>query len=276
MRFVIVCCVALTIYGCGEKTQKQIESSLPASAVMPALVLTSAEIFAAFQKDIATCKSAVNTFESDHAFVLDFGDAEKRSSKPLEDFLRRASFAKSGDIQYILANLKYFEIGVTYHPTEFAIAWAKSEPIFCALTQQRLKEIEMIGESPEAWEIRVDFLDRWLADLRPPSDELDYYPEQYEEFNRFILEAAKLYSSSHRPKFLSWAKKSIEHFESQRGQLEEGAGGQTLAEQNKIIDSEVLFLRSLIEPSRTETSGVVQAASSPATPTPSNMPPPGN
>lgn len=248
---VSICCFALTVVACGETNQDQSATNKSVSAVVAeqsALQNMSAtQIFAAFQKDISVCISAMNTFETDHAFVLEFGNAEKRASKPLEDFLRHASFAKAGDIQYILANRKYFVIDVTYHGSEFAIAWVKLEPIFCAPTHQRLKEIEMLGESPEAWEIREHFLSRWLADLSPPSDEMDFYPEQYEGFNRFVMEAAKLYSSSHRPKFLAWVKKAIEHFELQRGLLEEGAGGQTLAEQNKFIDDEVLFLKGFIK-----------------------------
>lgn len=265
MRIAIAFCAVLSLVACGEESQTN--NQQPATAPMARPTKSAAELLAAFKTEISTCVSAVQTFEKDRAFLDEFMDASRRESKRLEDFLRQASFAKSGDVQYIINNPKYFVVDVTFHPTAFAVAWVKGEPVYCGVSVQRLQEIEALGESPEAWEIRSYFLDKWLKDLRPPSDEADFYPEQYEEFNKFVAPASKLYSTTLRPQFVAWGKTAIAHLDSQRGELQEGAGGQTLAEQNKILDEEVASLTALLQSSqRAEAVGSThpQAGSAPA------------
>lgn len=265
MRLVVMFCVALCIAACGEKAQTNDQQTAPAGTV--AQSRSAAELLAAFRTEISVCVSAMQTFERDRAFLEAFMDASKRESRPLEDFLRQAAFAKSGDIQYILSNLKYFVIDVSFHPTGFAVAWVRNEPVYCAVGMKRLEEIEALGESPEAWEVREYFLERWLKDLRPPSDEADFFPEQYEGFNKFVTAASKLYSANFRPQLHAWGKTAIEHLESQRGGLQEGAGGQTLAQQNAILDSEEAFLRTLLQLPPHEYGGGgtrLQAGSAPA------------
>lgn len=256
MRLIVIYCIALFIVGCGDKGQTNNQQPAPAAEVKQ--TKSAAELLAAFKTEISTCASAVQTFEKDRAFLEEFMDANKRRAKPLQDYLRQASFSKSADIQYVLANQKYFVVDVTYHPTEFAVAWVKDEPVYCGVSEQRLKEIETLGESLEAWEIRRYFLDRWLKDLRSPSDEMDFYPEQYEDFNKLVMPASKLYSTALRSQFLAWGKTAIAYFKSQRKELQEGAGGQTLAEQSKILDKEVAFLTALLQPQGTESVGSAQ------------------
>ncbi len=255
MRLIVMFSVALCIAACSEGGQTNNQQSAPAEA-RP--TKSAEELHAAFKTELTVCVSAMQTFERDRAFLEAFTDAPRRESQPLEDFLRQASFAKSGDIQYILSNLKYFVIDVSFHPTGFAVAWVRNEPVYCALSMKRLEEIEALGESPEAWEVREYFLDRWLKDLRPPSDEADFFPEQYEGFNRFVTAASKLYSVNFQPYLHAWGKTAIEHLEAQRVGLREGAGGQTLAEQNGILDNEVAFLKTLLQLSRPEYAGGTQ------------------
>ncbi len=268
MRIAVAFCAVLSLAACGEdsQTNTQLPATTAAIKLPKPLAKTGAEQLAEFKNDLTICTSAMLTFEKDRAFLEAFMDANKRSAKPLEDFLRQASFSKSADIQYILANRKYFVIDVSFHPTEFAVAWVKDEPVYCGVSEQRLEEIEVLGESPEAWEVRQYFLDRWLKDLRSPSDEMDFYPNQYEDFNKVVTPASRLYATNQRSLWLAWVKKAIEHLDSQRGELEEGAGGQTLAEQNKILDKEVAVLTTFLQPSHTETvaGAQVQAASAPA------------
>ena len=208
-----------------------------------------AEIFAAFQKEISVCISAMKILKADRAFVDAFTSQEKRQAKPLEDFLRTSTFAGTEEVQYILSNLKYFVIDVNFHGDAGAVAWVQNEPIYCAPSLRRLEEIEGLGESQEAWSIREHFLDRELANLSSPSEEASYDPLQFESFKLPVKKVSQFYSSMQRPKFIAWIQKAIESVESQRRDLQEGAGGQSVAQQNKIIDGEVSFLRSFLEQS---------------------------
>lgn len=267
MRLVVIFCIALFVAACGEERQTDIRQ--PAPVVEESQTKSAAELLTAFKTEISVCVSAMQTFERDRAFLAKFTDGPRREAEPLEDFLREAAFARSGDIQYILANLKYFVIDVSARPTEFAVAWVRNEPVYCAVSNMRLEEIEALGESPEAWEVREYFLDRWLKDLRAPGDEADFSPEQYEGFNKFVMAASKLYTTNFRPQFREWVTAAIEHLGSQRAGLRDGAGGQTLAEQNKILNKEVGFLRTLLQqlrpdhPAGTQTQAVSESAAGP-------------
>lgn len=249
MRLVFICCLAFTVVACGESNKDKSMSTQPASAVSSASAITAHEILLAFQKDIAICKSAMKLIGMDRAFMKEFLSTQNRKPITLVNFLRQSSVANKEEIQFILANPKFFEIEINFHPYEFAVAWVDGEAIFCAPTNQRLQDIEALGESQEAWEVRENFLDRWLAHLKSPSDEADYSPNQFSQFKQFVIQASRLYSSSQRQRFYAWVNNAIEHVELQRSTLEEGAGGQTLAEQNKIVDGEVFFLKSLLEQS---------------------------
>lgn len=246
MRHAVVFCIALVVAGCGDEARTT--SQRPAPAATTKQSKSAAEVLALFKAEMGICTSAMQTFEKDRAFLVEYMDANKRESKPLADFLRNASFANSEDVQYILKNQKYFIVDVTFHPTAFAVAWVKNEPVYCGVSILRLQEIEALGESAEAWEIRAYFLDRWLKDLQSPSNESDFSAEQYEAFNKFVATASKLYSTALRPQFLAWGKTAIAYFEAQRKDLIEGAGGQTVAEQNKILDTEEAAISALLQP----------------------------
>lgn len=246
MRLVFICCLALTIAACGETNQHLAVASQSASAVVAAQSkaknITAAEIFAAFKKDISVCESAAKTLKMDTAFIDSYSDAFRRESKSLESFLREAGSAKSGDIQYILANLKYFQMNVCFDDCDSVVARVENEGIFCDVSQQRLADIESLGESSQAWEVREFFLSKNLTDLRSPSDDMGFYETQYDSFNQFVTDTSKRYIAQ-RPQFLAWVKKAIEHLELQRKGIEEGGAGQTLVEQNKILDKEISFLK---------------------------------
>lgn len=256
MRLVTIFCIALSIAGCGEKNPSN--SQPPAPVATATQTKSAAEMLADFKTDISTCNSAVLTFEKDRAFLEQFSDDTKRNSKSVEDFLRQASFANSEDIQYILNHRKYFVIDVSFHPSAFAVAWVKNEPVYCEVSILRLQEIEELGASPEAWEIRSHYLDRWLKDLQSPSNESDFSLSQYESFNRFVKDAAKLYSSNYQPQLVAWGNSAIAYFESQRSGLVYGAGGKSLIEQNKILDKEVADLTAILQMLHPVSAGILQ------------------
>lgn len=248
MRLGALLCIPFVLMACTDEKPESWQSigAQTVPLVAKPVAKSPVEQFEEFKRDIDTCKSAVVTFGKDTVFLEEFGNANKRAAKPMVEFLKQASFAKSADIQRMIAAPQYFEVDVTYHPTEFAISWVKDEAIYCGIGLQRLGEIEALGESPQAWEVRQYFLDRWLKDLRSPSDEMDFYPEQYNRFNEFIEPAAKLYSTNQRESWLAWVRKAIDHYNAQRSELIDGAGGESLAEQNKTLDREVSYLEAFL------------------------------
>lgn len=205
----------------------------------------TSRILAAFKKDISVCSSAMEILKNDRAFIDEFSDALKRESKSLEDFLRQSSSSNTEEIQYILANLKFIFIDLDNHQTGMAVAWAGNTGVFCAPTPLRLEAIEALGESADAWEVRVNFLDRELADLTPTGSVSGNPEEEFEYFKESIKDASRIYSSTQRPKFLAWINKAISHVEAERKTLTTFPG-MSIEEQNKIIDGKVAFLQSFI------------------------------
>ena len=145
------------------------------------------------------------------------------------------------------------------------MAWVKDAGIYCAPSDQRLKDIEALGESEEAWKVREFILSNELHDLDSPSDESGYGVD-FEEWRTTLSEVSKRYSTTQRPKLVTWVQEAVKHVESQRNKLSEGAGGRSVAEQNKIIDEEVAFLNGLVKNTSHDSLSVgqLQITSSPA------------
>jgi hypothetical protein len=265
-------CFISWVTGCEKSSDHQpLAASQPTSGVITGVNAsqaktqrqTAAEILAAFHKDISVCTSVVKVFETDRSFIDEFLSAEKRNSRPLGDFLRQASFASAVEVQYILSNLKYFFIDVDMEGNAMAVAWVDNEGIFCTPSFLRLQEIEALGESSEAWEIRVNFLDRELKNLIPTDSVLGDSEEQFKYFKANVEEAFRMYSSTQRHKFIAWVKKAIAHIELQRNNLSTDAG-LSLEELNKRIDEKIGSLRSLAGEPHTERLNSIQGAGSPS------------
>lgn len=231
-----------------SKEQEKMMSNIPKTSDTSKNHIKAVEILTSFNRDVSVCRSAVMLFETDPSFMNVMYFAESRLSKSLGEHLRNASFAKEADIQYMIANEAYFVVDLSNHINEFAIAWTKSSSIFCQPSELRLKEIEAVGASAEAWQIRVHFLNRWLANLISPSFGTEFDTLQYKYFNQFVGEAARLYSTSHRVIFHAWVNKAIQHLLAQRESLEETSGEtEPLDKQKEYIDNEVTILESFLQ-----------------------------
>lgn len=250
LQFIVFVILMSSIAACERSSEVQLPASSKAAAdAIPRQLqshpVTASEILAAFRKDIAVCISAMATLNKDQAFIDEYSDAQRRESKSLEEFLRQSIFSTNEDIQYIRANLKYFFIDLDNHQNMMAVAWADNTGVFCAPSELRLDEIEALGESPDAWEVRLNFLERGLANLIPTGSVSGDSEGQFEYFKMDVEKAARVYISTQRPKFIAWVKKAIEHIEMERNSLTTEAG-MTLAEQNKIIDRKVAFLQGFV------------------------------
>ena len=217
------------------------------SANHPPAAQTSerAAILAAFRSDIAVCKSIVKLLSTDRAFMESFTPHVNRASKQFLAFLLESSNYSSTEFQYVLRNQEYLDIDVWHHGEPFAVAWVENEGIYCAPTLARLREIEALGESEEAWNVRQFFLGKMLASLEHPSHEITSGLVDFEAFMSFVAEANGRYEHTHRHKFIAWTLTAIRTIESSRKDIQDGANGSSLSEQNKILDDRVSRLRAI-------------------------------
>ncbi len=211
---------------------------------------TAADVLARFEAEMKACTSLVRVLESDRAFVESFQSAQVRSAQPVEALLRKSAVARSPEVAYFLSHGKYMELGVDFHGDPWAVAWVSKEPIFCAPTFERLAEVEAMGESGEAWRIRLFFLDKALEHLSPPWDEGAGTMVEFDHFKTFVLEVSKLYTGPQKATFQAWGEKAIQTLETSRKDVTEGAAGLTSQQQHQMLNERIAFLRQLTQPSR--------------------------
>lgn len=248
MRLLTIIIAIIFLTACSEKEHLGIGSrqmEKPAEATKPmAQALTAVEMLEAFKKDISVCKSVVRLLKDYRSFIkIDYSTPQPI---PLEVFLRHPQYANSTEFKHILLNQQYFlidkanmEIG-----NPWAVAWVDDgDGIFCQVTIQRLDEIEALGESQEAWNIREYFLDKTLYGLVPVSSLMvDSYVD-FMGLKSLVMEASNRYVLTQRPKFIAWTKKAIEVIEKSRSTIQKD-DVVTPVEQNNVIDERISFLRS--------------------------------
>jgi len=201
-------------------------------------------ILTAFRKDISVCSAITKVLRGDRQFIESFTPAANRTSKPFAAFLRDSPNSSSEVFQYVLGNVEYFEIDVSMHGYAWAVAWVDGEGIYCAPTFARLKAIEALGESRQAWNVRKFFLDKALQNLEHPSDVMVSGLVDFEQFKSLVLEASKRYSGAQRANFVAWVRTAIKEIEAGKAKIEDGAAQLPASEQNKILDDRIALLRS--------------------------------
>jgi len=224
----------LALAGCGDK-------DAPA-APDNARLLTPAAVLAAFRNDLSICTAIVKTMKADAGFLKAFIPLETRQAKSREALLRESPFAKTPEYQHVIDHPQYFFVGVSHHGDPFAEAWVEDEAVFCGPTLQRLKYIEALGESAEAWSVREYFLDKLLESLSHPSDEGSGGIE-FETLEPFVREAADIYDGPMRPRFLAWAQKAAVTVDAGRSAIVAGAAGLGAEEQHRMLDERIAVLR---------------------------------
>ncbi len=211
---------------------------------------TAADLLARFEADVKACTSLVRVLESDRAFVESFQSAQVRSAQPVEALLRKSAVARSPEVAYFLSHEKYMMLGVDFHGDPWAVAWVSKEPIFCAPSFERLLEAEAMGESGEAWRIRLFFLDRALENLSPPWDEGAGGMVEFDHFKTYVLEASRRYTGAQQAAFYAWAGKAVKVLDESRKDVTEGAAGLTSQQQHQMMDERITFLRQLAQPAK--------------------------
>ena len=255
MKYVITCLIIL-LCACSEEKHSGVDSKneekIVATQAVPtkanvAPSLSAVEMLAAFHKDIEVCKSVAKLLKDDRSFVdVDYATPQP---EPLDVLSRQPKYANSEYFKHILSNRKYFVVGIANMEVgnPWAEAWIDNdEHIFCQLTPQRMDEIELLGESQEAWEIREYFLDKTLYGLSPITSLMGDNEVEFEGLKTETQEASHRYLHELRPKFIAWAKKAIGVIEKERGEIK-ADDVFSIEEQNKILDGRLSFFRSVVE-----------------------------
>ena len=219
----------------------------PAEPEVPPLpqARTATEVLAQFEADQKAYTSLMRVLETDRAFVDSFQSAKVRSAQPVAALLRKSAVAHTPEVAYFLSHGKYMDLGVDFHGDPWAVAWVRNEPIFCAPTFERLSEIETMGESGEAWRIRLYFLERALEHLSPPWDEGAGGLVEFDQFKALVLGASKIYTGPQQAAFHAWLVKATQTLEASRKDVTEGAAGLTRQQQHQMLDERLAFLRQL-------------------------------
>lgn len=214
--------LSLLFYGCDAGKTSAATDSPPVKAIQ-----TPAALLSMFQADVQVCASLMRLLESDRSFIDTFLPVQIRQKQSVESLLSRSAHAKSREVDYFLWNRKYLEIGVDFHGEPWAVAWMEKEPIYCAATFARLDEIEALGESADAWNVRVHFLDKALENLDHPSNEGPGNMVAFEAFERYVRQASKVYTGTQKLPFYAWIDKAINVIDLSRKDIADGAAGLT-------------------------------------------------
>lgn len=208
-------------------------------------ILSASKMLAAFHKDIEVCKSAVKLLKDDRSFVdIDYSTPQP---DPLDVISLQPQYANTPTFQHILSNREYIVVGIANMEigNPFAEAWTDNdEHIFCQLTPRRMDEIELLGESPEAWEVRKYFLDKTLNGLSPITSLMADAEIESEWLITETQEASQRYVHDQRPKFLAWVKKAIQVVEKERNEIK-ADDVFSIEWQRKTLDRRLAYLRDV-------------------------------
>jgi hypothetical protein len=264
LALVAALAAALVLAGCGREEPPDSQAAQPvppattaatttagaapaSAAASPALGSRArpAEIGAAFRRDIVTCPAALHVLARDKAFIDAFGYANNRESKPWSYFVAKSTARNNKDVKYLLANSRYFELGISMQGNPMALAWIKAPGIYCAPTLRRMRDIESAGESEPAWLVRSYFLDQMRRGLKNPADPTPASAVDSDYFRQFAQEAASFYSGQRRQDFRDWTNKAIAATNAERRKIDSSAGDIAADEQHRVLDERVKFLKGL-------------------------------
>jgi hypothetical protein len=262
MRILTLIVFAISLCACSEK-EHSVVNSKSAGKVATASVtqsvqaktniesktpaLSAVEMLNAFHKDIEVCKSVAKLLKDDRSFIgVDYSTPQPET---LVVLARQPKYSNLEDFKHILNNKKYFIVDIANMEVgnPWAVAWTENdENIFCQLTPQRMEEIELLGESQEAWEIREYFLDKTLFGLSPITNLFGDNEVEFEYLKTLTQEASHRYLHELRPKFIGWAKKAIGVVEKERSEVKPDDVF-SVDVQNKILDKRLSFFRNVVE-----------------------------
>lgn len=229
-------------------------SVVPASGVSGKALtqnMTAAAILAAFNKDISVCHSLVKLHKPDQ-------QQNNQQTATAAGILNEPPYVGSAEADYINKNQQYFDIDESYEGYPWTISrFEGQEQIYCALTKKRLEEIEALGESEEAWQIRKFFLNIELETLEnvsglgPGGNVVDWnwWSSELEKVSGF-------YATTQRSEFVEWAQKAVPSIEEERKVIQndvdqmypKGSKENKLeaVKLNKMVDERVAFIKSLL------------------------------
>jgi hypothetical protein len=129
------------------------------------------------------------------------------------------------EVRYLLSHPAYFEIDIDFHYSPLEVVYLAETDMYCVQTMKRLYELESLGRSDIAWDIREKWLNHYFAQMDMPWDEMaSLSPERF--FTEFE-KVKQLYNSEKDKKYLrQWVDNAeIILFEkAEKGNIEGYAG----------------------------------------------------
>ena len=77
------------------------------------------------------------------------------------------------EVRYLLSHPAYFEIDIDFHYSPLEAVYLAETDMYCAQTMKRLHELESLGRSDSAWNIREKWLDHHFASIDMPWYKMD-------------------------------------------------------------------------------------------------------
>lgn len=176
---------------------------------------SSKEIYESFLYEKSLCHAIVAVLQRDKNLAKDLINANEETTY---GHIAASQVASELVIQYLLEHRKYLFIGVDSHGGPgYVYATSSVIPVFCAPTLERLREIESLGPSEYAWNVRASFLNDFLANLYIPS--LEPHMEIGIDFSflaDFFYEAILIYDGpAYKGRIRAWAGKVSKHIKTE-------------------------------------------------------------
>jgi len=131
------------------------------------------------------------------------------------------------EVLYLLSHPAYFEIDIDFHYSPLEAVYLAETDMYCAQTMKRLHELESLGRSDIAWNIREKWLNHYFAQMDMPWYEMASVSEEH--FFREFEKVKQIYKiQEDKIILLRWVD-NAEKILFQKAETEdlEGATGQT-------------------------------------------------
>lgn len=221
--FALLALAALLI-SCTEQVDSSAQADEVTSPVPPPSPTSPREILEAFRNDLTTCQGVVRYRSEPPA-------KNQVNIQEPESILDMAPYAGTPEVAYINANRDYVYIAISFHGDPFTVSRFKElVPVYCAVTTQRLADLDGFDATDEGWEVREYFLKLGINHLEPAMDigpggdsiTWDWLQSQLEQ-------AEKQYAKTHRAKLLAISQYAVNQIEASRAE-----GHKTLEQMNGV------------------------------------------
>jgi hypothetical protein len=196
-----------------------------------------------YEKEI--CPAFARAISEDADLLSRLVNPDVRRTEGINSLLAKSSVADNDSVKYVINNSRYFTVDVDYHGGA-GYVYAKTAPVFCVQTDRRLKELEAIGASYKAWEVREYFLNQMLTDalaIGMPGYEGPVGFDFRAIIEEFDSAKRTYYAPDYRQRLLSWANRAATLLRERLKTLKPGESELTKAQQAYQVEKWITELK---------------------------------